>query len=50
MEVLRTRPRGTMTEEVLTARKVIRTLRADIHYFDLNKWYWKLALVVLLFL
>ena len=22
----------------------------NIHYFDLNKWYWKLALVVLLFL
>ena len=25
MEVLRTRPRGAMTEEALTARKVIRT-------------------------
>ena len=22
----------------------------NIHYFDLNKWYWKLALVVILFL
>ena len=24
--------------------------RGHVHYYDLNKWYWKLALVVLLFL
>ena len=33
MEVLRTRPRGAMTEEALTARKVIRTLHAEYPLF-----------------
>ncbi|MFQ8776990.1 MAG: hypothetical protein ACLR78_05585 [Roseburia sp.] len=36
-------PRGDDRRST-TARKVIRTApRQNIHYFDLNKWYWKFS-------
>ena len=43
-------PRGDDRRSTYSQESYQNGSTPNIHYFDLNKWYWKLALVVLLFL
>ena len=43
-------PRGEDRRSTYSQESYQNGSTPNIHYFDLNKWYWKLALVVLLFL